>query len=342
MTPPARTAGDAARFRVRLTLALLAGVFGGALAAHTQFANGPYGGDYRVVWAAARSVVHGVDPYGLSADGIVPDLARRFFYPLPAAVFGLPFAWLTAPVAAVCFAAGSAAFLMFAVTRDGFERAPVVLGIPFILASKISQTTPLVTALALTPSLAGLSLLKPNLGAAFLARWPRPGPVVACVVLCVGASIAFPDWPTHWLATVRSSTVHAAPFKTSLGAIGLLALLRWRRPEARLLFVMTIIPHGLSFYDEIPLWLVANSRREAMVLTLSSWIACLGWLTLGDAHFMHSGAWSTAFLYVPAAVMVLRRPNEGEIPAWMERSLARLPAFWRGARPVAPAAVGGD
>jgi hypothetical protein len=331
----------AGRLRTRLLLAAGTGVFGGALAAHTQIMNGPYGGDFRVVWVAARSILHGADPYGFSATGTVPDLAQRFFYPLPAALFGVPFAWLAPAIAAVCFAAASATFLMFAMTRDGFARVPFVLGIPFILASKISQTTPLITALALTPALAGLSLLKPNLGAAFLARSWRPGAVLACGALCVAAFIAFPDWPALWLATVRSSTVHEAPFRTSVGALGALSILRWRRPEARLLLVMTLIPHGLAFYDEIPLWLVANSRREAMMLSLFSWLGCLAWLTLGDARFMHSGPWSTTFLYLPATAMVLRRPNAGTVPARLESLLGRLPVFLRGADPVGPASSGG-
>jgi hypothetical protein len=279
---------------------------------------------------AGRSVLHGIDPYGIAANGAVPDLAHRFFYPLPAALFGVPFLWLAPPLAAVCFAAGSAAFLMFAMTRDNLERVPFVLGVPFIFACKISQTTPLITACTLIPALAGLGLLKPNLGAAFIARRPRIAPLLMCGVLCLAALVVFPGWPAHWLATVRSSTVHLAPFRTSLGAIGLLAALRWRRPEARLLFVMTIVPHGLEFYDEIPLWLVANSRREAMALTLASWLGGLGWLAFGDGGFMHSPPWSTAFMYVPAAVMVLRRRNEGPIPMWLERRIGGLPAFLRG------------
>lgn len=39
------------------------------------------------------------------------------------------------------------------------------------------------------------------------------------------------------------------------------------------------------------------------------------------------------FLYVPATIMVLLRPNEGTVPAWLERSAARWPAWLRG-RPV--------
>jgi hypothetical protein len=321
--------------RTRLALALFAGILAGVLAGYTEIVTGPPGSDYRVVWTAARSVLHGIDPYGVTGSA-VPPLGDRFFYPLPAWLFGMPFVWLPVSLAAVCFAAASGAFFMFAITRDGFERVPVVLSIPFIIANKISQTTPLVTALALTPALAGLALLKPNLGLAFFARAPKLLPVVVCAILLVAAWIAFPDWPAHWLATVRSSSVHEAPLRTSLGAVGLAALLRWRRPEARLLVVMTIVPHGLAFYDELPLWLVANTRREAMLLTMASWLAALAWLTFGDGRFMHSAPWSTGFLYVPAAGMVLMRKNEGSTPAWIEKWASSLPAFARGSISESP------
>jgi hypothetical protein len=299
------------------------------LAAYTQIL-GPYGGDYRVVWTAGRDLLRGIDPYAIAADGTVPALAQRFFYPLPAAAFGMPFAWLSPPLAAICFASSSAVFLMFAVTREHLNQVPFVLGIPFIFACKISQTTPLVMALALTPGLAGVSLLKPNLGAAFFARSPRVAPLVVCGALLLVGFAVFPAWPSHWLTTVRSSTVHGAPFRTSLGAVGLLSILRWRRPEARLLFMMTVIPHGLEFYDEIPLWLVATTRREAMLLTFASWVGCLAWLGFGDGAFMHSPPWSTAFLYVPAAALVLRRENVGELPGWLESRVRALPSFLRG------------
>ena len=97
------------------------------------------------------------------------------------------------------------------------------------------------------------------------ARSPKLAPLVLCALLFAASWIAFPNWPLHWLMTIRNSPVHASPMRTSLGAAGLVGLLRWRRPEARLLVAMTIIPHGLEFYDEIPLWLVAATRREAML-----------------------------------------------------------------------------
>jgi hypothetical protein len=321
--------------RARLAVAALAGIIAGSLAAYTQIVTGPPGADYRLVWEGAVNVLHGIDPYGIQNGAIAP-LVHRFFYPLPGALLGMTFSWLGLSLGAVCFSVASAAFLMFAMTEDGFERVPVILSVPFLVAGKISQTTPLVTALALTPPLAALSFLKPNIGLAMFARSPKLAPVVLCAILFALAWVAFPSWPQHWLMTMRNSPAHASPMRTSLGAAGLLGLLRWRRPEARLLVAMTVIPHGLEFYDELPLWLVAVTRREAMLLTLASWVGCLGWLAFGDGGFMHSPPWSTAFLYVPAAALVLRRKNEGEIPAWLESGVHALPSFLRGSAVAGP------
>ena len=76
--------------------------------------------------------------------------------------------------------------------------------------------------------------------------------------------------------------------------------------------------------------LVALTRREAMLLTVASWLACFAWLGVGDGKFMHSGTWSTAFLYFPATVLVLRRANRGGAPKWIEQRVHMLPSWLRG------------
>ena len=332
MTPQANPppAGPGPDLRVRCAIAFGAAVFAGALAAHTQVFGGGQGSDYRVLWDAAHAVARRVDPYGIRVDGSLPTLVDRFFYPLPAVLMGAPFAWLSVQLAAICFAACAGFALMFAITRDGFERVAIVLSIPFIVAAKIAQTTPLIMAFALLPPLAGFAFLKPNLATAFFARTPSVYSLATFVVLFGVATLAFPHWPVHWFQTVRSSPVHAAPIRTAFGFVGVASILRWRRPEARLLFVMTVVPHGLAFYDELPLWLVALTRREAMLLTVASWLACFAWLGVGDGKFMHSGTWSTAFLYLPTTVLVLRRANHGSVPKWIEERLHMLPSWLRG------------
>ena len=44
-------------------------------------------------------------------------------------------------------------------------------------------------------------------------------------------------------------------------------------------------------------------------------------------------------MYLPALWMVLRRPNEGVVPVWLERASAALPAWLRGRAPATEAAA---
>jgi len=100
------------------------------------------------------------------------------------------------------------------------------------------------------------------------------------------------------------------------------------------LFVMALVPHGLYFYDELPLWLVASSRRDALLLTGASWIGWVLWLTAssgpGSPNLRDAAPWLVASLYLPCLWLVLRRPNVGQVPEFVERAVERLPRAIRG------------
>jgi hypothetical protein len=49
-----------------------------------------------------------------------------------------------------------------------------------------------------------------------------------------------------------------------------------------------------------------------------------------EEHLRLSGQWLALAMYVPATIMVLRRPNEGDAPAWIERAIAGWPAWLKG------------
>jgi hypothetical protein len=49
--------------------------------------------------------------------------------------------------------------------------------------------------------------------------------------------------------------------------------------------------------------------------------------------------WVTVSLYVPALIMVLARPNEGEVPIWLEQAIRWAPTWLRGSAPVAAASA---
>jgi hypothetical protein len=237
------------------------------------------------------------------------------------------------PVAAACAVVMgvSAALLIYALTRDGLYRAYACVSASFVMAVSLGQWSPVVTLAALYPAAGWLATLKPNIGLAVLAYRPTwRGALTAAAVLAL-SFLVLPTWVGDWRAGLGKLDYHPAPILTFPGVLAALALLRWRRPEARLLVAMACVPQLLFFADQLPLWLIPRTKRETMALSACSLAAFLGWFVLlkpGDYYVMKAAPWVTSFLYLPALVMVLRRPNEGEVPAPVAQLLAlvRRPA----------------
>jgi hypothetical protein len=109
----------------------------------------------------------------------------------------------------------------------------------------------------------------------------------------------------------------------------LLAALRWRRPEARWLLLLSVVPQSPNFYDQLLLAAVCLTRRESMVLAASTVVLFFymaantpqpDYLKWGDLI----GNGTLWICYFPALVMVLRRPNEGPLPNRVEQLIRRL------------------
>jgi hypothetical protein len=95
----------------------------------------------------------------------------------------------------------------------------------------------------------------------------------------------------------------------------LAALARWRRPEARLLAALACTPLTPTFYDPILLYLVTRTFREALVLTVATFVVFF--VVVFSGPIRTAAQWgeivSTAsiwVLYLPCLIMVLRRPNQ--------------------------------
>ncbi len=127
-----------------------------------------------------------------------------------------------------------------------------------------------------------------------------------------------PSWPLEWLAVLRDRTAgnYESPLQILGGPLLLLAAVRWRRPEARLLLIMAVVPQSLLYYDQLPLGLVARSRNEAMLLVITGFIGYIA-ASAGVSATATPAAASVVYgpailltLYIPCLIMVLRRPNE--------------------------------
>ncbi|HET7459423.1 MAG TPA: hypothetical protein VFJ74_17355 [Gemmatimonadaceae bacterium] len=321
--------------RLRLALALALGVLGATLCFVWTKAN-PIP-DFAFFHYAARVWRAGGDPYlqGFPLAAAPGRLARTepYYYPLPAAIAIAPFASLPVAVAAACFVGISTALLAYALLRDGDRHLPAFAGAGFLVAAGLGQWSPLVLAASLLPALRWLVVVKPNLGVALTAARPTRVAVLGGAAVLLASVALMPSWPAEWRANVALLPRHPPPVLVPGGALALLALTRWRRPEARLLVAMACVPQLLFFADQLPLWTVPRSRRESMALSATSLVAWALALRAAAHAAPGTDAAAPAFaaapyvlagVYLPALVMVMRRPNEGDVPAWVERAVGRL------------------
>lgn len=331
----------------RIAVAIALGLVAAALAWVT-IRRPHYWPDLVLPWTGARLLLGRQNPYTALPGGLPEPFTAPLFYPLPALLTILPVAWLPLPLAGAAFAGLSIALLAFALARGGWWRLWMLASPSAVFAVSLGQWAPLVTLGALLaaatydPSHASRAgrtsaggrlvsgvisgwcyTLKPNLGAAaWLARPTWRAAAGVLVALAVSAAV-LPGWLGAWRANLGGlDKGHTAPMLTLLGAPALLALLRWRRPEARLVATLACMPQLLMWADQLPLLvLVPRTRNEAIILNLCACLGFLVWLAglhPGDLYVPKAAPYVLATTYLPCLVMVLRRPNEGGVPAWLD------------------------
>lgn len=254
---------------------LLAGLAVGLLVYPLEaawLARGWYAHDFTWPWAAARLLLSGADPYTLHLNDAVA-WRDPFYYPLPAALLAVPLASLSAEAAGALWAALGAAVLTAGVLRRAPHLWPVLLSAPALIGVRNAQWAPLLVGAALLyPPLLGLAAAKPTLGLVLWLHRPSWRAAPLGLALLALAWWARPDWLAGWLASAAHAP-HAVPLLQPGGWLLGLALLRWRDPRARLLLGLALVPQILYFYDQLPLGLVASTRRQALALALLSWLA---------------------------------------------------------------------
>jgi len=321
--------------RLRACLAIVASLLSG-LRAFLWVSGEAKFRDFDQVWYAARALFAGRNPYAEIGPGLRFDWPAPLYYPLTAAVTVSPLAAIDRSMAAVVFAAISSGLFVWAATRRSVAPAVVITSASAALAAETVQWSPLLGAAYGLPWLGALLCAKPTIGfAIFLARPTRAAAIGALVLAGVALALA-PTWPADWLDALRHTslatpggTPYFAPIKSAGGAFALLALLRWRRPEARLLLALACVPQTPLLYETVPLFLIPSSIAEGGVLWLGSWLAAL-WLSAAgpfgsDLARLRVSVDAIGWcLYFPAAVMLLRRPNAGPVPERLERIVRRL------------------
>lgn len=302
------------------------GILSGAIAA-LRFAQNPWHpSDFGQSWFGALALRHGADPYSLVGPGLQYDWPWELFYPVTSMVIALPMSYLPEMLATFLFVAVSCWLLTYALTEESWGRLALLLSWPFVIAVTAGQWSPILTAAVILPSLGWLWVAKPNIGVAILAATSSARLLKIALLggaLIIAASVALsPNWPREWLASLARQQHMGAPIMRTGGILILLGLLRWRRPEARLIVALACVPQTNNWYEGVPLLLAASTFRESLFLSA---VSILGYFippyvmtATNESQFnAQVGALMVAFCYMPATLLVLRRPNEGELPAWL-------------------------
>jgi hypothetical protein len=282
--------------------------------------------DFGCVWAAARFLRQGVNPYAAIGPHRLFDFDFPLLYPLTAVVATLPLAGLSARWADAVFFGASAGLLVWALTRQRTTLNPqlCVLGsFAFLSAAANVQWSPLMTAAALLPGLGWLLACKPTNALVLLTAYPSRRTVLGAAAFAALTMLIWPWWVPAWLTAIHGQVQILAPVTLwrAGGPLLLLALTKWRRPEARLLAALACVPHTLCLYEAVPLFLLVTTWTEGLTLTALTFV--VGALQFpahqGDLSFaawtLVRGQWQVLLVYLPCLLMILRRPNVAPITA---------------------------
>jgi hypothetical protein len=301
----------------RLAVAVAIGIAAAAVHYAKIKAVPNHPGDFGLAWFGARALLHGANPYELIGPGLVYDWPWRLIYPLTAMAAAMPFAALPQTTAALAFVFFSCAALAYSVTRTAWYPLLMFVSAAFLIAAGAAQWSPLLTAAIGLPPLAFFYAAKPTVGFALAVTANarvRLYALVGGVVLLAVSLALFPGWPAAWLRSLGTASQVAPPLLRFGGIAILAALLRWRRPEARMIIALACVPQTGSWYEILPLFLIPASANEMMVLC---GISSLGYLlqdsimtATNETEFnAQVGSMMVGLAYLPAVLMVLRRPN---------------------------------
>lgn len=288
--------------------------------------------DFDQVWAAARALVDGTSPY----DAVGPDAPFRWkwplYYPLPAVLLAAPLATLSVATARIIFAAVSAFCFTLAISRDGWSRWPILLSVTFYVSIDLVQWSPLMASAFFLPAAAALVSCKPNFGLAVAAGaedsrtwwWMFWG----AAVLIALSFLVRPAWLAEWISNVRSAPHFVSPVSRRGGLLLLLALLRWRRPEARWFLALALTPLAPSFYDQLLLVAVCQRWWESALLSASTYVLYfyVGANTPQPDYMSWGrlvGEATVWCCYLPMLAVLLHRRNEGRMPRIVQSVLER-------------------
>jgi hypothetical protein len=307
---------------VRVAIAVLVGLAVAGLSILAYDSTMPPVSDWDQVYQSVRALWQGRDPYVVVHYGGWPTN-----YPLTAYVASMPFGLLPLAVARATFVGLGSGLLAYALTARGWWGLAAFGSASWLSAFFVCQWSPFLAGASALPGLAAFNvILKPTVGLAIASLRPRTRPLLWAAAVAALTVILWPSWPFSWLDIARGSPTVESPLLRPGGFVLLLALLRWQLPEGRLLAVLAIVPQTSMLYETLPLFLVPNSAREMLWLTVLSLVGAVCSYT-----FVHETTLTATIaarwpyllvtVYLPTLLIVLRRP----VPAPSHRPDSVMP-----------------
>jgi hypothetical protein len=281
--------------------------------------------DFDLLYNAAAQLVGGENPY--------PIATQWFPYPLPAVLLAVPFTAIPLGLARPIFDILVGWSFVYALWRycGPFALLAVLSG-AYLFAMWNGLTTPLMVAASLVPALGFLLAVKPNTSAALWLARPSLIAVLGASAFLLLSLLVLPSWPWDWwMALQQEPTQLVPPVLRPFGFVLLLAALRWRSPEGRLLLAIAFIPQNILPHELVSLALIPANLLEMGIYVAGSWIAVAVaanrmHLNLGIAGWTAT-SWPVTLcaVYLPMLYLVLRRPSDVRVIEKERRRRHRLP-----------------
>ena len=271
------------------------------------------GSDFDFLYSAATRLLGGENPY--------PPATQWFPYPLPAVLLAVPFTAISLSLARPIFDVLVGAAFVYALWkyRGTYALLAVASG-AYLLAMWNGQTTPLMVAAALVPALGFLLAVRPNSAAALWIAWPSLRTLLAASLVLALSLPVLPSWPWDWwLALPQDHTTLMPPILRPFGFVLLLAALRWRLPEGRLILAIAFIPQTTLPYELVPLAMIPANRLEMVIYVVGTWIAVAAAEAFHLSESMarwNAGGWPVTLcaVYIPLLYLVFRRQKSKSAP----------------------------
>lgn len=280
----------------RMAITLLIALLSGVISWYYQVTFHRGAGDLTWALDAAQNVLDGRSPYARELPvGMVA-------YPLPAALLASPLLPFPREVAAGLFMGLSTGLLAWGVLQTGEPWRLLVFGsFPYWQAVQVVNWSPLLLSVMYLPVLLPVVIAKPHVGLpVFLSRLSWRG-IIAGGIIGIGSLLLLPDWPWQWLQQLQGYAGRPAVIVLPFGSLVLLALLRWREERVRYFLCCALVPLR-PFYDYILLWHIPTTYRQALALTLLSWLVFFGWYVYPE---LGAADWVVIGIYMPLLLMLL-------------------------------------